>query len=101
MSTPIAAASADVSTPGVKPLSSAYRTYAMSLLLAISIVNYLDRQVVHILAEPIKNDLHLHDWQLGLLTGLAFGVLYTFLGLPIARLAERGDRPMIIATAAA
>jgi MFS family permease len=101
MSTPIAAAPADESMPGVKPFSSAYRTYAMSLLLAISIVNYLDRQVVHILAEPIKNDLHLHDWQLGLLTGLAFGVLYTFLGLPIARLAERGNRPMIIATAAA
>jgi MFS family permease len=86
---------------GVEPLKGAYRTYAMTVLLLISIVNYLDRQVVHILAEPIKNDLGLADWQLGLLTGLAFGVLYTFLGLPIARLAERGHRPLIIATAAA
>lgn len=85
----------------IQPLTGAYRGYAMSLLLSISIINYLDRQVVHILAEPIKNDLHLADWQLGLLTGLAFGILYTLLGLPIARLAERGNRPLIIATATA
>ena len=82
-------------------LGGAYRGYAMGLLLAISIINYLDRQVVHILAEPIKNDLGLADWQLGMLTGLAFGVLYTLLGLPIARLAERGNRPLIIASATA
>ena len=85
----------------LRPLVGAYRNYAMGLLLAISIMNYLDRQVVHILAEPIKNELGLADWQLGMLTGLAFGVLYTLLGLPIARLAERGNRPYIIATATA
>ena len=84
-----------------RPLSGAYRSYAMGLLLAISTINYLDRQIVHILAEPIKNDLGLADWQLGMLTGLAFGVLYTLFGLPIARLAERGNRPIIIATATA
>jgi predicted MFS family arabinose efflux permease len=88
-------------TDGIKPLTGAYSRYALSLLLAISIVNYLDRQVVHILAEPIKRDLHLADWQIGMLTGLAFGVLYTFLGLPIARMAEHGDRPRIIAAAGA
>ncbi len=79
--------------------SAAYRRYAMSLLLVIAIINYLDRQVVYILAEPIKNELNLADWQIGLLSGLAFGLLYTFLGLPIARLAERSNRPLIIATA--
>jgi MFS family permease len=84
-----------------QPLVGAYRGYAMGLLLAISIINYLDRQVVHILAEPIKNELGLADWQLGMLTGLAFGVLYTLFGLPIARLAERGNRPYIIASATA
>ncbi len=82
-----------------QPLVGAYRGYAMGLLLAISIINYLDRQVVHILAEPIKNELGLADWHLGMLTGLAFGVLYTLVGLPIARLAERGNRPFIIAIA--
>ncbi len=86
--------------PQVPPaLSAAYRRYAMFLLLLICIINYLDRQVVYILGEPIKTELGLADWQLGLLSGLAFGLLYTFLGLPIARLAERANRPLIIAAA--
>jgi len=79
----------------------AYRSYALGLLMLIYVVNFVDRQVVSILAEPIKRDLHLADWQLGLMTGLAFAVLYTVLGLPIARIAERGDRPWIIAIAVA
>ncbi|MGH6908652.1 MAG: spinster family MFS transporter [Phenylobacterium sp.] len=78
-----------------------YRSYALGLLMLIYVVNFVDRQVVSILAEPIKRDLHLADWQLGLMTGLAFAVLYTVLGLPIARVAERGDRPLIIAAAVA
>ena len=64
------------------PFTRAYTRYAMGLLLAIYIVNFLDRQVVNILAEPIKNDLGLADWQLGLMSGLAFAVFYTFLGIP-------------------
>jgi len=79
----------------------AYRSYALGLLMLIYVVNFVDRQVVSILAEPIKRDLHLADWQLGLMRGLAFAVLYTVLGVPIARLAERGDRPLIIAVAVA
>src|SRR5688572_26435334 len=78
-----------------------YRSYALGLLMLIYVVNMVDRQVASILAEPIKRDLHLADWQLGLMTGLAFAVLYTVLGLPIARVAERGDRPLIIAAAVA
>ena len=81
--------------------SRVYRSYALGLLMLIYVVNFVDRQVVSILAEPIKRDLHLADWQLGLMTGLAFAVLYTVLGLPIARVAERGDRPLIIAAAVA
>ncbi|MBV1917176.1 MAG: MFS transporter [Sphingomonadaceae bacterium] len=92
-------ATSRVSPDDAKPMSAAYRRYAMSVLLLIAIMNYLDRNVIHILAEPIKNDLGLADWQLGLLSGLAFGLLYTFLGLPIARLAERKNRPVIIACA--
>lgn len=79
----------------------AYRSYALGLLMVIYVLNMLDRQVVSILAEPIKQDLGLADWQLGLMTGLAFAVLYTFLGIPLARYAERGDRPLIIAGAVA
>jgi MFS family permease len=91
-------------TPGTqgestKPLADGPRRYALTLLLVIYIFNFLDRQVVNILAEPIKNELNLADWQLGMLTGLAFALFYTFLGLPIARLAERADRAKIISVA--
>lgn len=80
--------------------TKAYRLYAMWLLVALYIVNHLDRQVVNILAEPIKRELDLADWQVGMMTGLAFAVLYTVLGIPIARLAERSNRPLIIAASA-
>ncbi len=84
-----------------KQVSSVYRSYVMVLLLAIYILNFLDRQVVNILAEPIKNDLQLADWQIGLMGGLAFALLYTVLGVPIALLAERKNRSVIIAIAIA
>jgi MFS transporter, Spinster family, sphingosine-1-phosphate transporter len=59
------------------------------ILLVIYIFNFLDRQIVNILAEPIKKDLDLSDTQIGLLTGLAFALLYTVLGIPIARYADQ------------
>lgn len=88
-------------TPSAQPFSAAYTRYAMFLLLGIYIVNFLDRSVVNILAEPIKQELHLADWQLGMMSGLAFALFYTVLGIPIARLAERSNRPIIIGTATA
>ncbi|MBC7769501.1 MAG: MFS transporter [Phycisphaerales bacterium] len=87
--------------PVVRAISSGYRGYAMGLLLLIYTMNFVDRQVVNILAEPIKRELGLLDWQLGAMSGLAFALFYTVLGLPIARLAERGHRPYIIAVALA
>ena len=87
--------------PEIQPTTPGYRSYALWLLLGIYTLNFLDRQVVNILAEPIKQELGLKDWQLGALTGLAFAVFYTFLGIPIARLADRANRPMIIAGALA
>ena len=59
------------------------------VLLVVYIFNFLDRQIVNILAEPIRKDLDLSDTQIGLMTGLAFALFYTFLGLPIARVADR------------
>src|SRR5688572_14805940 len=96
----VSAAEAPVVPPVALP-GRGYRSYALGLLMLIYVVNFIDRQVVAILAEPIKQDLGLADWQLGLMTGLAFAVLYTVLGVPIARFAERGDRPLIIAAAVA
>lgn len=59
------------------------------ILLIVYIFNFLDRQIVNILAEPIKTDLGLSDTELGLLAGPAFAVFYALLGIPIARYADR------------
>jgi MFS transporter, Spinster family, sphingosine-1-phosphate transporter len=59
------------------------------VLLVVYILNFLDRQIVAILAQPIARDLGLSDTQIGLMTGLAFALFYTSLGIPIARLADR------------
>jgi MFS family permease len=59
------------------------------VLLLAYIFNFLDRQIVNILAEPISRDLGLSDTQIGLMTGIAFAAFYTFLGIPIARYADR------------
>lgn len=83
-------------SPVIAPVSTAYRRYALWVLLIIYTLNFLDRQVVNILAEPIKRDLGLADWQLGMMTGLAFAIFYTVLGIPIARIAETKNRPYII-----
>jgi len=94
-------AEAAIPSPVINPVSSGYRRYALWVLLIIYTLNFLDRQVVNILAEPIKRDLHLADWQLGMMTGLAFAIFYTVLGIPIARLAETKNRPFIIGASVA
>lgn len=73
------------------------------ILLIVYIFNFIDRQIVNILAEPIARDLDLSDTQIGLMTGLAFALFYTVLGIPIARLADRAStsRPKLIAIALA
>jgi len=81
--------------------SIAYRRYALAILTIINLLAYLDRSVINILAEPIKRSLHLADWQIGMMTGVAFAAFYTVLGIPIARLAERYSRPRIIGIAIA
>jgi len=88
-------------SPVINPVSTGYRRYALWVLLIIYTLNFLDRQVVNILAEPIKRDLGLADWQLGMMTGLAFAIFYTVLGIPIARIAETKNRPFIIGASVA
>jgi predicted MFS family arabinose efflux permease len=75
----------------------------LGVLLVVYVFNFLDRQIVTILAEPIARDLGLSDTQIGVLTGLSFALLYSTLGLPIARLADRPrtDRVKLIAIAVA
>lgn len=67
------------------------------LLLTLAYaLNFLDRQIINILAESIKRDLRITDTQLGLLTGTAFGLFYAVLGIPIARLADRTNRVTVL-----
>lgn len=87
-------ASEGFGTPG-------YRAYVLSALLIVYIFNFIDRTIINILTEPIKLTFGLEDWQMGLLGGPAFAVLYTFIGIPIARGAERYNRVAIIAAAVA
>jgi len=83
-------------TPAIRQVSAGYRRYAVWLLFLVYVFNFIDRQIVTILAEPIKRELEIADWQLGLMTGTAFAIFYCTLGIPIARLAERHNRPWII-----
>ncbi|OLF71114.1 MFS transporter [Maricaulis sp. W15] len=74
-----------------------YRTYVMVLLFLVYTFNFLDRQIISILGEPIKNEFDLTDEQLGALGGFAFAFLYSTFGVPIAWLADRWSRTWIMA----
>ena len=81
----------------IRPTQGA--SYTLGFLLVIYVVNHIDRQVMYILAESVKLDLDLSDGQLGFLMGGGFAIFYAFAGLPIARLADRGDRSLLISIA--
>ena len=74
-----------------------YLRYALGLLTVVYVVNFVDRQILSILLQSIKQDLGLTDLQLGLLSGTAFGLFYATLGVPIARLADIFSRKSVIA----
>ncbi|MGH1421146.1 MAG: spinster family MFS transporter [Hyphomonas sp.] len=73
-----------------------YRAYALGTLLIVYIFNFIDRSILAILNDPIKATLGVEDWQMGMLGGLAFALLYSTLGIPIANVAERMSRKVII-----
>ena len=83
----------DASTP---LYTKGYTHYVLGVLVMVYVFNFVDRQILAILAESIKTDLDLSDTQLGLLSGVAFGIFYATLGIPIARLADRYSRVNII-----
>ncbi|MEM5517040.1 MFS transporter [Henriciella sp. AS95] len=76
--------------------TAGYRAYILGSLLLVYVFNFIDRSILAILNDPIKESLQLEDWHMGLLGGLAFAMLYTTLGIPIARVAERVNRKWII-----
>ncbi len=78
-------------------VTKGYRGYVLALLTLVFIINFIDRQVLSVLIEPIKRELDLTDTQLGLLSGLAFALFYVTAGVPIARLADLKSRRNLIA----
>ena len=76
-----------------------YRYLVLGILTVVYVSNFVDRQVINVLAQYIIEDLELSDGQFGMLSGLAFAAIYTTLGIPIARWADISNRRNIIAIA--
>ena len=81
--------------------NNSYRTMVLILLTVVYSFNFIDRQIVGILAPFIQQDLNLTNTQLGLLTGFYFALFYTFVAIPIAWLADRFNRVNIVSIALA
>jgi predicted MFS family arabinose efflux permease len=76
-----------------------HRAWVLAILVVVYTFNFIDRQIIGILAVPIRADLGLSDTELGLMGGLAFALFYTALGIPIAVLADRSSRTWIMTLA--
>ncbi len=81
--------------------SKTYRAYVLGALLVVYTFNFIDRILLGVVQDAIGTDLGIGDFELGLLGGPAFAILYTLMGIPIARYAERHNRITIVALGAA
>ena len=75
----------------------AYAWYAVGVLTLAYTFSYIDRSILSLMVGPVRADLNISDTQFSLLHGLAFAIFYTIMGIPIARLADSGNRKKIIA----
>jgi len=89
-------ASDPAAAPTAPPEGIKGRYLALALLILVYTLNFLDRQIISILKDPIGQELGLDDQQLGLMGGLAFALLYTTLAIPVAWLADRTSRVWIM-----
>jgi len=80
----------------MRMISRGYQRALIGCLLLVNIVNYMDRSLIGILGESLKRDLLLNDTELGLIAGGVFTVTYSLLGLPAARVADRGWRKRVV-----
>ena len=74
----------------------AYAWYVVFVLMVCFTLSFIDRQILSLLVDSIKQDLRISDTKIGLLQGLAFALFYTFLGLPLGRIADRSSRRNLI-----
>ncbi len=86
---------------GVAPPPSAGARVTLAMLCFVYVLNFLDRQLVSILAKPIQDSLKISDGQLGLLTGFYFALFYCFIAIPIGWLADRTSRVRVLSAACA
>ena len=89
----------DTNLPPYETVSRGQANYVLAVLCGVIMLNFLDRQIISILAEPIKQEMGLSDSQVGLMTGVSFALFYTTLAIPVAALADRWHRSRIIAIA--
>ena len=78
-------------------INSGYAKYVLIVLIIVYIFNFIDRQILSILAEEIKADLGIGDAEIGFLYGTAFAVFYAVFGIPLGRLADVWNRKSLIA----
>ena len=87
---------------GPGPVALPVRTgLVLGMLCFVYVLNFLDRQLISILAKPIQDGLHITDSQLGLLTGFYFALFYCFIAVPIGWLADRTNRVRVLAISCA
>ncbi|WP_321794906.1 MFS transporter [Caballeronia sp. J97] len=77
-------------------MGSRYRYFVLAMLTLTYAVSLVDRQIIAIMIDPIRRDLHLSDTQIGLLSGLAFGLFYAVAAIPLARLADGWSKSKVI-----
>ena len=73
-----------------------YAYYVLGVLFFVSVFNFVDRQLVSVLLQPIKDEFQVSDAWMGALTGLSFMLVHSVVGIPIARWADRGDRRLVL-----
>lgn len=88
--------SPDIRTAEAAEPTPAYRIYVLAILILVYTLNFLDRQIIGILAAPLKEEFGMSDSQFGLLGGIAFASVYSTLAIPLAWLADRASRVWIM-----
>src|SRR5262245_40885128 len=100
MGTSAESSSLDATTLEAVPAGPGLRAWwALAVLCFVYVLNFLDRQLLSILAKPIQDDLGVTDGQLGLITGLYFALFYCVLAIPVGWLADRSNRVRILSLA--